>query len=126
VRAALVVVITGVYPTGEGCAPPAISPAMCAMSATRIAPISPAISANAGKSMVRGIAVPPQKMILGRSVRARSRTWSRSRRPVSARTPYCTARNHLPVTETGQPWVRCPPIGSAIPMTVSPGCRNAR
>ena len=70
----MVVVITGAYPTGEGCAPPAISPAMCAMSATRIAPISPAISANAGKSMVRGIAVPPQKMILGRSARARPRT----------------------------------------------------
>ena len=45
---------------------------------------------------------------------------------MSARTPYCTARNHLPVTDTGQPWVRCPPIGSAMPMTVSPGCRNAR
>ena len=45
---------------------------------------------------------------------------------VSARTPYCTDRNHLPVTDTGQPWVRWPPIGSAIPITVSPGCRNAR
>ena len=51
--------------------------------------------------MVRGIAVPPQKMILGRSLRARSRTSSRSTRPVSCRTPYWTARNHLPVAETG-------------------------
>ena len=41
--------------------------------------------------------------------------------PVSARTPYCTARNHLPVAETFQPWVRWPPMGRAIPMTVSPG-----
>ena len=122
----VVVVITSACPTGDGCAPPAIRPAMCAMSATRIAPISRAISANAGKSMVRGIAVPPQKMTLGRSARARSRTSSRSTRPVSARTPYCTARNHLPVTETGQPCVRWPPIGSAMPITVSPGCRNAR
>ena len=34
----VVVVITGAYPTGDGCAPPAISPAMCAMSATSSAP----------------------------------------------------------------------------------------
>ncbi len=40
---------------------------MCAMSATRTAPTSRAISAKAGKSMVRGMAVPPQKMIFGRS-----------------------------------------------------------
>ena len=96
------------------------------MSATRTAPVSAAISANAANSMVRGIAVPPQNMIFGCSLRARSRTSSKSIRPVSARTPYCTARNHLPVTETGQPWVRCPPIGSDIPITVSPGLRNAR
>ena len=99
---------------------------MCAMSATRIAPASAAIAANAGKSMVRGIAVPPQKITFGRSASARSRTWSRSTRPVSGRTPYCTAWNHLPVADTGQPWVRCPPIGSAMPITVSPGCRKAR
>ena len=122
----VVVVITSAWPTGLGCAPPAISPAMCAMSATSSAPTSAAISANAGKSIVRGIAVPPQKITLGRSASARSRTSSRSSRPVSARTPYCTERNHLPVTDTDQPWVRCPPMGSAIPITVSPGCRNAR
>ena len=75
---------------------------------------------------MRGIAVPPQKITLGRSASARSRTWSRSTRPVSARTPYWTERNHLPVADTGQPWVRWPPMGSAIPITVSPGCRNAR
>ena len=99
---------------------------MCAMSATRIAPTSAATSAKNGKSMIHGIAVPPQKITLGRSRRARSQTWSWSRRPVSARTPYCTEWNHLPVADTAQPWVRCPPIGSAIPITVSPGCRNAR
>ncbi len=99
---------------------------MCAMSATSTAPISAAISAKTGKSIVRGIAVPPQNMIFGRSLRARSRTSSKSILPVSARTPYWTERNHLPVTETGQPCVRCPPIGSDMPMTVSPGCMNAR
>jgi hypothetical protein len=36
-----------------------------------------------GKSIVRGIAVPPQMIIFGRSARARSRTWSMSMRPVS-------------------------------------------
>ena len=56
---------------------------MCAMSATSSAPTSLAIAANAGKSIVRGIAVPPQKIIFGRSARAMSRTWSMSMRPVS-------------------------------------------
>ena len=102
----VVVVITPACPTGEGCAPPAISPAMCATSATSRAPASAAMAAKAGKSMVRGIAVPPQKMILGRSLSARSRTSSRSTRPVSRRTPYWTGRNHLPVADTDQPWVR--------------------
>ena len=122
----VVVVMTAAYPTGEGCAPPATSPAMCAMSATRIAPASSAIAAKAGKSIVRGIAVPPQKMILGCSLSARSRTSSRSTRPVSGRTPYWTEWNHFPVAETVQPCVRWPPIGSAMPMMVSPGCANAR
>ncbi len=58
---------------------------MWAMSATRTAPTSRAISAKAAKSMVRGMAVPPQKMIFGRSLRARSRTSSKSmRRGVTA------------------------------------------
>ena len=99
---------------------------MCATSATSTAPASRAISANAAKSMVRGSAVPPQKISLGRSLRASSRTSSKSIRPVSARTPYCTPRNHLPVAETPQPCVRWPPIGSAMPITVSPGSANAR
>ena len=42
----VVLLITPALPTGEGCAPPAISPEMCAMSATRMAPTSRAISAN--------------------------------------------------------------------------------
>ena len=107
----VVVVITGACPTGDGCAPPATSPAMCAMSATRIAPTSFAISANAGKSIVRGIAVPPQKITFGRSASASARTSSRSTTPVSLRTSYWTARNHLPVAETLHPCVRWPPIG---------------
>ena len=102
----VVVVITSAYPTGDGWAPPAIRPAMCAMSATSTAPTSRAISAKAGKSMVRGIAVPPQKMTLGRSARASSRTSSKSTRPVSLRTLYPTGRNQRPDTDTGEPWVR--------------------
>src|SRR5215472_17234514 len=39
-------------------------------------------------------------MIFGRSASARSRTSSKSMRPVSARTPYWTEWNHLPVAET--------------------------
>ncbi len=39
----VVVVITGAKPTGDGCAPPAIRPAMCAMSATSTASTSAAI-----------------------------------------------------------------------------------
>ena len=81
----VVVVITSAWPTGDGCAPPAIRPAMWAMSATRTAPTSRAMAAKPGKSMVRGTAVPPQKITLGRSARARSRTSSRSIRPVSRR-----------------------------------------
>jgi len=50
----VVVEMTFAYPTGDGWAPPAIRPAMCAMSATRSASTSRAISANDGKSMVRG------------------------------------------------------------------------
>ena len=53
---------------------------------------------------------------LGRSRSASARTSSRSMRPVSRRTPYCTARNQWPVVETLQPCVRWPPGGSAMPM----------
>ena len=63
----VVVEMTSAWPTGEGCAPPAIRPAMCAMSATSTAPTSRAISAKRGKSIVRGMAVPPQKISFGRS-----------------------------------------------------------
>ncbi len=99
---------------------------MCAMSAARTAPASRAMSAKPAKSIVRGMAVPPQKISLGRSFSASARTSSRSTRPVSRRTPYCTERNHLPVADTPQPCVRCPPIGSAMPITVSPGSQKAR
>ena len=71
------------------------SPAMCAMSATSTAPTSRAISAKAGKSMVRGMAVPPQKISFGRWARARSRTSSMSTRPVSRPTPYCDGAEPL-------------------------------
>ncbi len=83
----VVVEITSAWPTGDGWAPPAIRPAMWAMSAASTAPTSLAISAKAGKSIVRGMAVPPQKISFGRSLRASSRTSSMSTRPVSRRTP---------------------------------------
>src|SRR5205814_663838 len=81
------VVTTSATGTGDGWTPAATRPAMWAMSATRSAPVSRAISANSAKSMIRGIAVPPAQISLGRSRRARSRTSSRSMRPVSLRTP---------------------------------------
>jgi hypothetical protein len=83
----VVVVMTSAWPAGVGWAPPATRPAMCAMSAARIAPVSRAISPKPAKSISRGIAVPPQKMIRGRSRSAIARTSSRSMRPVSRRTP---------------------------------------
>ena len=95
----VVVVTTSACPTGDGCAPPAIRPAMCAMSATRMAPTSSAIAAKPAKSIVRGNAVPPQKMSFGRSRSASSRTSSRSMRPVSRRTPYWTRGTSLPVID---------------------------
>ncbi|GAB3871717.1 hypothetical protein GCM10027610_135900 [Dactylosporangium cerinum] len=75
--------------------------------------------------MVRGRAVPPQKMSFGRSRRAMSRTSSKSTRPSDLPTVYCTGRNQAPVADTGQPWVRWPPMGRAMPMTVSPGAARA-
>ena len=48
----------------------------------------------------------PANSSLGRSLRASSRTSSKSMRWLSLRTPYCTARNHVPVADTFQPWVR--------------------
>ena len=77
--------------------------------------------------MVRGIAVPPQKISFGRSAqRQLAHLVHVDAAGLLRATPYCTGRNHLPVTDTVQPWVRWPPCGSAMPITVSPGCRNAR
>src|SRR4029450_11636818 len=76
----VVVEITSACPTGEGWAPPAIRPATWAMSATRIASASRAICAKASNSMVRGIAVPPQKISFGRSRSARAPPSSRCAR----------------------------------------------
>ena len=57
---------------------PTISPATCEMSASSRAPTSLAISLKLLKSHSRGYAVPPVTIIFGRSLRARSRTWSKS------------------------------------------------
>ena len=48
-------------------------------------------------------------------------TWSKSIRPSSARTPYCTALNHLPDMAGLAPWVRWPPASRDMPRMVSPG-----
>ena len=96
------------------------------MSAQSRAPTSRAISPNTAKSIVRGIAVPPQYMSFGFSLRASWRTSSMSMRWVSRRTPYCTLLKYVPVIETFQPCVRWPPAGSPMPMIVSPGLQNAK
>ncbi len=70
----VVVVTTSAWGTGLGCSPAATSPAMWAMSTTSLAPHSRAISAKAGKSRMRGYALAPATMTLGRSCRA----WRRS------------------------------------------------
>ena len=49
----VVVVTTSAWGTGDGCAPPAIRPAMWAMSAQNRAPTSRAIDAIASKSQIR-------------------------------------------------------------------------
>ena len=72
----MVKVTTSAYGTGLGIAPPATRPMKCAASTMKTAPTSSAISRNAAKSMVRGMAEPPAMIIFGRCSRARSRTWS--------------------------------------------------
>ncbi len=69
----VVVVTTSAYGTGDGCAPPAMSPAMCAASTIRSAPQASAISRKAAKSMVRGYAVAPAMISFGRSATASAR-----------------------------------------------------
>ena len=62
---------------GWGSRSPATRPMKWAASTMRIAPTSSEIARNAAKSMSRGIAEPPQMIILRRVLlRARSRTWS--------------------------------------------------
>ena len=52
--------------TGFGCRPAATRPAKCAMSQSRSAPTSSAISRNLSVSTVRGYAEPPQTISFGR------------------------------------------------------------
>ena len=49
----VVVVTTSACGMGEGCTPPAMSPAMCAMSAQNLAPTSRAIEPMISKSQKR-------------------------------------------------------------------------
>ena len=57
-------VTTSAYGTGDGCAPPATRPAMCAASTSSSAPTSSAIARNASKSMIREYAVAPAMIML--------------------------------------------------------------
>ena len=66
----VVMVTTSATGTGDGCAPPATSPAMCAASTMSSAPQASAISRNAAKSMMRGYAVAPAMIIFGRCAMA--------------------------------------------------------
>ncbi len=61
----------------------------------------------------------------GFSARATRSTSSRSMSASCRRTPYCTARNHLPERLAGAPWVRWPPAASDMPRMVSPGFSSA-
>ena len=70
----VVVVTMSATFTGEGCAPPATSPAKWAMSTIKTAPTSFAMAAKAAKSMIRGYALPPATITFGFSACARSRT----------------------------------------------------
>ena len=55
----VVVVTMSECGTGDGCTPPATSPAMCAMSVRKNAPISSAMDRNAAKSHTREYALAP-------------------------------------------------------------------
>ena len=102
----VVVVMTSANPTGDGCAPPAIRPAMCAMSATSTAPTSSRDLGERGEVDGPRDSGAAAEDHLGPLLPGQVTNLVQVERPVSARTPYCTAWNHLPVTDTGQPWVR--------------------
>ncbi len=121
-------VTTSACGTGLGYAPPATSPMKCAASTMKMAPTSSATCRNAAKSITRGYAVKPARMMRGRCSMARSRTRSMSISSVSLSTSYATNGNHLPEKFTGEPWVRWPPWGNDRPRTfrsASLGSRNA-
>ena len=125
-------VTTSATPTGDGWAPPAMSPAGCAASNRNFAPTESAISRNGIGSMIRAYAVEPATISFGRWVRARSATWSKSMispglsgSSVAGDTPYDTKFQILEVMDAGDPWVRCPPWSSRMASTVSPGSIRA-
>ena len=122
----VVVIITSKYGTGDCNAPPAMSPAVCEMSATVIAPTSSAISLNFFHSISRGYAVYPATIIFGLFSNAIFRTFSISIRPVSIFTSYWTKLYARPENAIGRPCVMCPPCSSFSPITVSPNSNNAK
>ena len=77
-RSVLCVVVVTMSATGIGdwWTPPAMSPAICAMSAISNAPVSLAIAPKRSKSISRGYAVAPQTIIFGRYFFASSSTSS--------------------------------------------------
>jgi len=106
----VVKVTTSMCGNGEGCAPPAISPAMCETSPSAIAPTSRAISPKALKSIVRGRRVAAEQDV---------RPELEGLAPHRVHVDHVLFVDsvvlhipHIPVTLTGLPCVRCPPWSS--------------
>ena len=72
----VVVVMTSAYGTGDGYTPEATNPAICAISTTRYAPTSSAISLNLFQSIILEYAEKPAQINLGLCFFAKSRTSS--------------------------------------------------
>jgi hypothetical protein len=122
----VVVEMTCAWPTGEGCTPPITSPATCAMSATRMAPTSPATSANPGGvdgARDRGATAEDQLGPL-----AHSQVPDLVQIDDAGVAPHAILHRVEPFSGDGHvpAVVRWPPIGSAMPITVSPGSQYAR
>ena len=102
----MVVVTTWECGTGLGWRSAATSPAKWAMSVSRIAPTSSAISRNSGKSSWRGYADQPAMISLGRCSAASRTTSSMSTRPSSRRTWYGMTSYRRPEMFLAMPCVR--------------------
>ena len=104
---------------------PAMSPAMCAMSAKRNAPHLSAIARKRAQSIEREYAENPARIIFGFSRIAIASTSSISMSSVSLFTKYGMIVYSFPEKLSGCPCERCPPWSSENPNTLSPGCNSA-